>query len=107
MLVVAADALTMSDIPAARHLFAEWPTAIALAPAELGDALPFPGASIDKDFAWSEAHPLEAAYRAYRPMPYDAPALAMAAALYAVRPQETYLKLSDPGTVTEIGRAHV
>ena len=100
MLVVAADALTMSDTPAARRVFAEWPTAIALAPAELGDALPFPGASIDKDFAWSEAHPLVAAYRAYRPMPYDAPALAMAAALYAVRPQENYLKLSDPGTVT-------
>jgi hypothetical protein len=33
-------------------------------------------------------------------MPYDAPAVAMAAALYAVRPQENYFKLSDPGTVT-------
>ena len=41
-----------------------------------------------------------AAYRAYRAMPYDAPAVAMAAALYAVRPQENYFKLSDPGTVT-------
>ena len=99
-LVVAADALTMSDIPAARRLFAEWPTPIVVAGSELGDALPFPAASIDKDFAWSEAHPLVAAYRAYRPMPYDAPAVAMAAALYAVRPQENYFKLSDPGTVT-------
>jgi hypothetical protein len=90
----------MSDIPAARRLFAEWPTPIVVAGGELGDALPFPGASIEKDFAWSEAHPLVAAYRAYRPMPYDAPAVAMAAALYAVRPQENYFKLSDPGTVT-------
>ena len=99
-LVVAADALTMSDIPAARRVFAEWPTAIVVAGSELGDAPPFPGGSIDKDFAWSEAHPLVAAYRGYRPMPYEAPAAAMAAALYAVRPQENYTKLSDPGTIT-------
>ena len=99
-LVVAADALTLSDVPAAKRVFAEWPTPIVVAGSELGDALPFPGASIEKDFAWSEAHPLVAAYRAYRPMPYDAPAVAMAAALYTVRPQENYFKLSDPGTVT-------
>ena len=99
-LVVAADAVTLSDVPAAKRLFAEWPTPIVVAGSELGDALPFPAASIEKDFAWSEAHPLVAAYRAYRPMPYDAPAVAMAAALYAVRPQENYFKLSDPGTVT-------
>ncbi len=100
MLVVAADMLTMSDVPAAKHIFAEWPTAIVVAGSELGDALPFPCAAIDKDFAWSEAHPLVAAYRAYRPMPYDAPAVAMAAALYAVRPQENYFKLSEAGTVS-------
>jgi hypothetical protein len=100
MLVVAADALTLSDGPAAKRMFAEWPTPIVVAGSEVGDALPFPGAGIDKDFAWSEAHPLVAAYRAYRPMPYDAPAVAMAAALYAVRPQENYFKLSDPGTVS-------
>src|ERR1022692_3334159 len=78
-LVVAADPLTMSDLPAARRLFAEWPTPVAIVPAELGDALPFPAASIDRDFAWSDAHPLVAAYRAFRPMPYDAPAVALAA----------------------------
>jgi hypothetical protein len=100
LLVVAADAHTLSDVPAAKRMFAEWPTPIVVAGSELGDALPFPGASIEKDFAWSEAHPLVAAYRAYRSMPYDAPAVAMAAALYAVRPQENYFKLSDPGTVS-------
>jgi hypothetical protein len=99
MLVVAADAITMGDVAAAKRLFAEWPTEIVVAGSELGDVAPFPGASIDKDFAWSEAHPLAAAYRAYHPMPYDAPAVAMAAALYAVRPRENYFKVSDPGTV--------
>ena len=108
-LVVAADALTLSDVPAARRLFAEWPTAVAIAPGELGEEVPFPGAAIDRDFAWTDAHPVAAAYRAFRPMPYDASAAAMAAVLYAVRPQENYFKLSDPGTasVTGDGRIHL
>ena len=33
-------------------------------------------------------------------MPYDAPASDMAAVLYAVRPQETYFKLSEPGKIS-------
>jgi len=99
-LVIGCDAVTMSDLPAAKRVLAEWPTPIVVAGSELGDAFPFPGASIEKDFAWSEAHPLVAAFRAFRPMPYDAPAVAMAAALYAVRPQENYFKLSEPGTLT-------
>src|SRR5262249_16018676 len=40
------------------------------------------------------------AYRAYRPMPYDAPTCAMVALLYAVRPQEGYFKLSEPGMIS-------
>jgi hypothetical protein len=32
-------------------------------------------------------------------MPYDAPAPALAAVLYAVHPDEDYFKLSDPGTI--------
>ena len=99
-LVIGCDAVTMSDLPAAKRVLAEWPTPIVVAGSELGDAFPFPAASIEKDFAWSEAHPLVAAYRAYRPMPYDAPAVAMAAALYAVRPQENYFKVSEPGALT-------
>ncbi|MEO8593856.1 MAG: hypothetical protein ABI759_11090 [Candidatus Solibacter sp.] len=99
-LVIGVDAGTLSDIPALRAVLAEWPTPIVVAGAELGEEFPFPGASIDKDFAWSEAHPLVAAYKAYRPMPYDAPAMAMAAALYAVRPQENYFKVGAAGTFT-------
>ena len=33
-------------------------------------------------------------------MPYDAPAPALAAVLYAVHPDDGYFKLSDPGTIT-------
>ena len=109
-LVVAAGALPdgaaepsiKSDVAAARRLFAEWPTPIVMVGAEVGDALAYPAASIEKDFAWSPAHPVVEAYRAFRPMPYDAPASALAAVLYAVQPDEGYFTLSAPGTISAL-----
>ena len=76
---------------------AGWPGPVVLVSEELGIALPFPGEAIDKHFAWSPAHPVVDAYRAFKPMPYDAATAAMAAILYAVRPKEGYF------TVEEIG----
>ena len=89
-----------ADIAAAKKLFAEWPTPIVACGGEIGASLLYPASSIEKDFAWSPAHPVVDAYRAYRPMPYDAPTCAMAALLYAVRPQEGYFKLSEPGLIS-------
>jgi hypothetical protein len=96
-----------TDAQAAKKLFAEWPTPIVAAGDELGAALSYPAASIEKDFAWTPAHPVVDAYRAYQAMPYDAPTAAMAAVLYAVRPTANDFKLSAPGTirVTDDGRA--
>ena len=88
------------DVPAARKLFLEWPTPIIAAGDEVGSSLLFPGASIEKDFAWAPAHPVVDAYRAYKSMPYDAPTLAMAAVLYAVRSKQGYFKLSEPGAIS-------
>ncbi|MEX2262598.1 MAG: nucleoside hydrolase [Bryobacteraceae bacterium] len=88
-----------TDIPAAKKLFAEWPTPIIASGFEVGESLLFPAASIEQDFAWSPAHPVVDAYRAYKPMPYDAPTWDMSAVLYAVRPQEGYFGLSEPGTI--------
>ena len=89
-----------SDVIAARKVFADWPTPIVAVGAEVGEALPYPGASIEKDFAWSPAHPVVDAYRTFKPMPYDAPASALAAMLQAVQPEEGFFKLSDPGTIS-------
>jgi inosine-uridine nucleoside N-ribohydrolase len=89
-----------ADIAAAKKLFAEWPTPIVAAGDEIGRSLLYPASSIENDFAWAAAHPVVDAYRAYKPMPYDAPTWAMAALLYAVRPQENYFKLSEPGTIS-------
>ncbi len=88
-----------TDIAAAKKLFAEWPGPIVASGREIGEALPFPASSIEKDFAWSPAHPIVEAYHAYKTMPYDAPTWDMSSVLYAARPQEGYFKLSEPGTI--------
>lgn len=88
-----------TDIAAAKKLFAEWPTPIVAAGEEIGTALLYPATSIEKDFAWSPAHPVVDVYRAFNPMPYNAPTAAMAAVLQAVRSQTGYFKLSEPGTI--------
>jgi len=95
-----AEARIKADNPAARKLFAEWPTPIVAAGFEIGAALEFPGASIDKEFAEAAPdNPVADAYRAYQAMPYDTPSWAMAAALYAARPKEGYFQVSDPGKI--------
>jgi len=94
------DSAIKSDIASARTLFAEWPTPLVAVGAEVGAALPFPGASIETDFGWSQAHPIVDAYRGFKPMPYDAPATALAALLQAVHPNDGYFKLSEPGTIS-------
>ena len=94
--LVVCDTGTTQDTKAMRRILAEWPTRIVLCPAALGETVRFPAASIEKDFAWSEAHPVIDAYKAYRAMPYDASTLDMAAMLYAVRPNTEFFRLSDP-----------
>lgn len=94
------EASIQSDVAAARRLFAEWPTPLVAVGSEVGDALAYPGSSIERDLGWSAAHPVAAAYRGLRPRPYDAPTAALAAMLYAVRPDTPYFKLSEPGTIS-------
>ncbi|HEY8461419.1 MAG TPA: hypothetical protein VIM99_13610, partial [Blastocatellia bacterium] len=89
-----------TDVAAARKVFADWPSPIVVASEAIGGELLFPASSIENDFAWAPAHPVVDAYRAFKPMPYDAPTSAMAATLYAVRPQENYFNLSAPGTIS-------
>lgn len=94
------EAAIRADIPAAKQVFAKWPTPIVAVGAELGEAIPFPSASIQKDFAWNSAHPVADAYRAFRAMPYDATTTAMAAVLYAVREKASLFDLSASGSIT-------
>jgi inosine-uridine nucleoside N-ribohydrolase len=88
------------DVTAARRLFNEWPTPIVAVGSEVGSSLLFPATSIERDFNWTAAHPVVAAYRAYHSMPYDAQTGAMAASLSAVRPTERAFQVSEPGTIS-------
>ncbi len=102
------DASLGSDVQAARRLFAEWPTPIVAAGAEVGTALAYPAASFDRDFTWAPVHPVVDTYRWGTPAQgsQDVPAAALAAVAWAVHPDDSRLRLSDPGTigVTDDGR---
>ena len=96
----------MTDIPAARRVFRDWPSPIVFSGFEIGVALLFPATSIEHDFAWTPHHPVADAYVNYMKMPYDRPTWDLTAVLYAVRPDRDYFSLSQPGdvTVTDDGR---
>ena len=88
-----------TDIPSARRVFRDWPSPIVFSGFEIGQALLFPAANIEHDFAWVANHPVADAYRNYMPMPYDRPTWDLTAALYAVRGDRGYFSLSQPGRV--------
>ena len=97
LLCVAQSADEADDV-ATRKVFAGWPTPIVTVEQGIGEALPFPADSIDKDFAWSSGqHPVVDAYRAWQRGGHDAPTPAMAAMLYAVHPNDGYFKPSEGG----------
>ncbi len=98
-LVIVDAGAPQEDVPALRRILAEWPAPVFYCGKQVGDALLFPGACIEKDFAWSEAHPIVDAYRAFQPMPYDAPSWDLAAAHFAVHPDSGFFELSDPGAL--------
>jgi hypothetical protein len=99
-LVIVDAGTPYKDAAALRKVIAEWPTPIFFCPKEVGDALKFPGASLDKDFSWAPAHPVVDAYKAYKPMPYDAPLYDLAATHYAIHPDSGFFELSATGTIT-------
>lgn len=99
-LVIVDSGAPHRDVAALRKVIAEWPTPVFFVGKEAGESVMFPGAAIEKDFAWSQAHPVVDAYRAFQPMPYDAPAWDLLAAHFAVHPDAGMLKLSDPGVLS-------
>jgi len=60
-----------TDIPSAQKVFGEWPSPVVFSGYEVGQALLFPAASIENDFAWTPHHPVADAYRNYMRMPYN------------------------------------
>lgn len=85
------------DIPSAQKLLRDWPTPIVTSGFEIGNSMLYPASSIARDF--SANHPVADSYRNYKPFPYDRPTWDITAALYAVRPNDGYFSLSEPGTI--------
>lgn len=83
------------DVAAMRRVLAEWPSPIVFCGRDVGEALPYPGACIEQDFAWTNAHPVVDFYRSAGPMPYDTQAQDLAAVLYAVRPGAGFFQISS------------
>lgn len=105
-LVIVDSGEPQRDVPALRRILAEWPTPIVYCGKEVGEALPFPAAKIEAGFGWTTDHPVVDAYRAHKPMPYDAPSYDLAGAYYAVHPDSAFFRLSEPGmiSVSDTGR---
>ena len=87
------------DLQSAASLFSLWPTPIVFSGFEIGLAVTYPAASIERDFAIVAHHPLAEAYKLYDRMPYDRPTWDLTSVLYAVRPDRGYFDLSPPGRV--------
>jgi inosine-uridine nucleoside N-ribohydrolase len=88
------------DLPAAKKFAADWPTPIVFSGYEVGLAVTYPAASIEKDFAYSRNHPLAEAYRLYNPPPHDRPCWDLTSVLFPAYPDRGYFGLSGPGRVT-------
>lgn len=96
------------DIPAAQKLAEEWPTPIVYSGFEIGLAIPYSAASIERDFAYVPHHPLAEAYQLYMPTPHERPTWDLTSVLWAVRPDRGYFGLSPRGRVTvdDRGKTH-
>lgn len=106
-LVIVDSGAPQQDVPALRRVLAEWPTPVVLCGREVGETLLFPGAPMQTGFSWTPVHPVVDAYRAFKPMPYDAPSYDLAAAHYAVHPDSGFFRLSEPGSISVSGDGRV
>ena len=89
----------MQDRSAARETARLWPTPIVWSGKEVGLALRYPSASIERDYGYVKHHPVAEAYCLYNPPPHNRPCWDLTSVLYAVYPDRDYFELSPPGGV--------
>ena len=98
------------DIPAARRLFADWPTPIVASGLEIGLQMLIPSQRVARDFSYVPRHPIADTYRSYvvsihggktvlTQWPHDHATFDLTSVLYAVRPDAGYFGLSNPGKI--------
>ncbi len=89
----------VKDLPAAKKVFAEWPTPVVASGWEIGDAIKHPSQSMREDYRFVAQHPLVEAYRYYRGLANDQPTYDLTSVVYGVRPNRGYFDLSQPGRI--------
>ena len=104
-LVIVESDETWKDPRALEKIFAEWPSPIVLAGRDVGTALPVSGATVDAMFGWAAEHPVAQAYRAFQPMPYDAPSHDIAAVHHAVYPSSGFFTAAEVSSASIGGGA--
>jgi len=90
----------IKDIQGARVLAERWPTLMIYSPFEIGIALPYPAASIERDYGYVRHHPLAEAYIRRNPPPHNRPTWDLTSVLYGVLGDRGYFDLSPRGRVT-------
>jgi inosine-uridine nucleoside N-ribohydrolase len=99
----------LADVPAAKKVFASWPTPIVASGFEIGLQLLYPGTSIDHDYAYVPEHPIAETYRMFCDelkafqkwsCPHQHPTFDLTSVLYAARPGRDYFTVSKPGKIT-------
>lgn len=90
----------IKDLPSAHRLFGAWPTPIVWSGYEIGRAVPYPSASIDRHYNYVSHHPVAEAYGLYCAPGHNRPTWDLTSVLYAVRPNEDYFDISANGQVT-------
>jgi hypothetical protein len=90
----------INDIPAAQKVARDWPSPIVWSGFEIGVAVPYPAASIERDFSYVPHHIAAEAYYWYKPPPHCRPCWDLTSALYGIRPDRDYFGLSAAGRVS-------
>jgi purine nucleosidase len=90
----------IKDVKSAQALAERWPTAMAYSGFEIGIALPYPAASIERDYNYVSHHPLAEAYIRRNPPPHNRPTWDLTSVLFAVLGDRGYFDVSPRGRVT-------
>ncbi len=89
-----------TDPESVKVLLEQWPTPMIFSGYEIGLGITFPYEAIEKDFGYTDNHPIAEAFRIAVPKAEDHPAWDPTAVLEAIRSDRGYFKLSPPGRVT-------
>ncbi|WP_417382936.1 nucleoside hydrolase [Gimesia sp.] len=96
------EANVRNGIQSMQRFVRQWPqnTPVVWSGFEIGIAVRYPRESIARDFNYVEHHIVREAYLLHSGPEHDRPSWDLTSVLYAVRPDDGYFDLSEPGKVT-------